>query len=101
MKSLILALVSGIVLSSFSLEKNVAAGPKTLNPLHAVHVTDVAGLLTDGALDVSQFVVNNNRIWAVCKLKGIVGGLHIDVDCLVPITVGDCDGGIRLTGNGL
>ncbi len=82
-------------MSSFSNEK-ATPNPKTINPLHAVRVTDAAGLLVDGTLDVSQFVVNNGRLWAVCKLKGTVGVIHIDHDCIIPITVGDCDGGIRL-----
>jgi hypothetical protein len=96
MKSLILALVSGMLVSSHP-SPTSGAGPKTMNPLHAVHVSDAAGLLIDGTLDVSQFVVNNGKIWAVCKLKGLVGGISIDHDCMVPVTVGDCDGGIRFT----
>ena len=61
MKSLILALTGAFILSSFSLQKNYST-PKTINPLHSVHVTDVAGLLIDGSLDVSQFITNNGRL---------------------------------------
>jgi hypothetical protein len=101
MKSLILALAGAVILSSFSLEKNYTntkdhATPETINPLHSVPVTDVAGLLIDGTLDVTQFITNNNRLWAVCKLKGKIGMLPIYLDCVVPITVTDCDGGIRV-----
>ena len=94
---MILAFLGGMfVLTSFT--KKESPSPKTINPLHAVQVTDMAGVLSDGALDVTQFVVNNGRIWAVCKLKGKIGSLPINEDCMVPITVGDCDGGIRLSG---
>ena len=95
MKSLILALTGAFILSSFSLQKNYTS-PKTINPLHSVRVTDVAGLLIDGTLDVTQFVTNNNRLWAVCKLKGKIGLLPINLDCVVPVKVTDCDGGIRI-----
>src|SRR5437763_1854138 len=94
MKSLAILFLGGLIFTSFKTEKPVTS-PTAFNPLHAVQVTDAAGLLTDGVLDVSQCVYNNGRIWAVCKLMGIVGGIHIDHDCLVPITVGDCNGGIR------
>jgi hypothetical protein len=96
MKSLILAVVSGMLISSHPAQ-TLHSSPKNMNPLHAVRVSDAAGLLMDGTLDVSEFVVNNGRIWAVCKLKGLVGGIHIDHDCIVPVTVGDCNGGIRFT----
>ena len=96
MKSFMILLLGGLIFTSFKNEKPVTS-PTSLNPLHAVQLSDAAGLLSNGVLDVSQFVCNSGRIWALCKLKGIVGGIHIDQDCLVPITVGDCDGGIRLT----
>jgi hypothetical protein len=96
MKSFMILLLGGLIFTSFKTERPVTS-PTTINPLHAVQVTDAAGLLTNGELDVNQFVCNNGRIWAVCKLRGVVGGIHVDADCLVPVTVGDCDGGIRLT----
>ena len=99
MKSLFLAFMGGMIMSSFSSEKAVPA-PKTINPLHAVHVSDAAGLLVNGTLDVSQFITNNGRLWAVCKLRGIIGGIGCELDCIVPVTVGDCDGGNRLTASG-
>jgi hypothetical protein len=95
MKSLILALTGAFILSSFSLQKDYTT-PKTINPLHSVPVTDVAGLLINGTLEVTQFVTNNNRLYAVCKLKGKIGVLPINLDCMVPIRVTDCDGGIRI-----
>ena len=95
MKSLILALTGAIILSSFTLQK-ANTTPKTINPLHAVHVSDVTGALVDGALDVSQFITNNGRLWAVCKLKGKIGVIPINLDCIVPVRVTDCDGGIRI-----
>ena len=96
MKSLILLLVSGMIMSSFSMEK-ADPTPKTINPLHAVSVSDAAGLLINGTLEVTQFVSNNGRLWAVCKLKGKIGALPIYLDCIIPIRVTDCDGGIRLS----
>ena len=96
MKSLFVLLLGGALLSSTKKERAIEH-PILINPLHAVPVYDAAGLLSEGTFDVSQFVCNNGRIWAVCKLKGICGGLHIDQDCIVPITVGDCSGGIRLS----
>ena len=93
---MMLAFLAGMfVLTSYT--KKATPSPTTINPLHSVQISDAAGLLIDGALDVSQFVVNNGKIWAVCKLKGKIGALPIYEDCMVPITVGDCDGGIRLT----
>src|ERR1700730_17370729 len=99
MKSLFLALMGGMIMSSFSSEKAVPA-PKMISPLHSVQVSDAAGLLVNGTLDVSQFITNNGRLWAICKLRGIVCGIGIDHDCVIPVTVGDCDGGIRLTSAG-
>jgi len=96
MKSLFLLLISGLLVTS-NKKEGIADHPTTINPLHSIAVYDAAGLLTNGSLDVSQFVCNNGRIWAACKLRGICGALHIDEDCLIPVTVGDCDGGIRLT----
>jgi hypothetical protein len=96
MKSVFIALIGGIIMCSYA-NKNKLISPKTINPLHAVQVSDAAGLLSEGTLDVSQFVCDNGRIWAVCKLRGICGGIHVDQDCLVPITVGDCDGSNRLS----
>jgi len=96
MKSLFLLFIGGLALSS-SKKERIAEHPTTINPLHSVAVYDAAGLLANGTLDVTQFVCNGGRIWATCKLRGICGGLQVDQDCLVPITVGDCDGGIRLT----
>jgi hypothetical protein len=57
-----------------------------------VHVTDAGGRLVNGCYDVSRFVEQNGSLWAVCKLKGICDGVEINEDCLVPITVGSCDG---------
>ncbi len=100
MKSMILAFLAGMfVLTSYT--KKAAPAPAAINPLHSVQVSDAAGLLIDGTCDVSHFVVNNGKIWAVCKLKGKIGALPIYEDCMIPITVGDCDGGIRLTGEAL
>jgi hypothetical protein len=99
MKSLILVLLSGMIMSSFSIEKSIPAS-KTINPLHAVSVSDAAGLLMDGTIDVTQFISSNGRLWAVCKLKGKIGGLPVNLDCVVPIRVTDCDGGIRLSSAG-
>lgn len=98
MKSLFLLLISGFLFTSNKKEK-IAEHPTTINPLHNVAVYDAAGLLSDGTLDVTQFVCNNGRIWAQCKLRGVCLGIHVDQDCLVPISVGDCSGGIRLTSN--
>ena len=83
-------------MSSFSSEKAVPA-PKMNNPLHAVPVSDAAGILVNGTLDVSHFTTNNGRLWAVCKLKGIIGGIGCELDCIVPVSVDDCNGSIRLT----
>jgi hypothetical protein len=95
MKSLILAFIGSMVLSA---SRATAIPAFATTSLHAVRVTDAAGLLTNGTLDVSHFTTNNGRLWAVCKLKGVIGNIDIDEDCLVPITVGDCDGGTpRLT----
>jgi hypothetical protein len=96
MKSLFLFLIGATLLSS-SKKETLVGHSTTLNPLHSVSVYDAGGLLTNGTLDVNQFTCNNGRIWAVCKLRGVCAGIHIDEDCLVPITVGDCSGGIRLT----
>jgi len=96
MKSLFLLLIGGVLLSSTKKEKAVEHAT-LLNPLHSVSVYDAGGLLSEGTLDVTQFVCNNGRIWAQCKLRGVCSGIHLDEDCLVPITVGDCSGGIRLT----
>ena len=96
MKSLFLVLISGLLFTSNKKERT-AEHPTTINPLHSVAVYDAAGLLTNGCLDVTEFVCNSGRIWAHCKLRGICGGLQVDEDCLVPVTVGDCNGGIRLT----
>jgi hypothetical protein len=62
-----------------------------LNPLHSISVTDEAGLLTNGTLDVVSFVANNGSLWAVCKVRGICGGIDIDEDCICPIVVDPCD----------
>jgi len=72
--------------------------PVTTNPLHCVHVTDAGGHLVNGCYDVIRFVEQNGCLWAECKLKGTCDGVDIDEDCLIPITVGSCDGGIRLSG---
>jgi hypothetical protein len=80
--------------------KKPAAVAVTTNPLHCVHVTDVGGHLVNGCYDVSRFVEQNGGLWAVCKLKGTCDGVDVDEDCLVPVTVGSCDGGPRLTAAG-
>jgi hypothetical protein len=98
MKRMMMAFLGSILLITSANATTTPLQPvtkTTSNPLHCVQVTDVAGLLVNCTLDVSHFLTQNGRIWAVCKLRGICGGLPIDEDCLVPITIGDCDGGIR------
>src|SRR3954469_13402060 len=100
MMSMIMGLIGMISISSQG-TKQVSPKVVTTNPLHCVHVTDVGGHLVNGCYDVSRFVEQNGSLWAVCKLKGTCDGVDIEEDCLVPITVGDCNGGLpRLTQSG-
>src|SRR5690348_11909956 len=94
MKSMVMAFLACTLLGASVNAKQVEA-KTTNNPLHSVQVSDAAGLLVNGTLDVSHFLVQNGRYWAYCKLRGIFCGIDINETCLVPITIGDCDGGIR------
>src|SRR5690349_2631685 len=98
MKSMILAILGSIIMMNATQAKTTVPVLKstvavTTNPLHSVRVNDMAGLLVNGTLDVTQFITQNGKLWAVCKLRGIFCGLPIDEDCLVPISIGDCEGG--------
>jgi hypothetical protein len=93
MKSMFIALATTLVLTTgFTKKPNSAPNSSAL---HSIHVTDALGLLVNGTLDVTQFVCEDGLLWAKCKLRGTLSGLPIDEDCLVPVTVGDCDSGIR------
>src|SRR5689334_4629799 len=100
MKSMVMGLIGSIAMATSGAKETTPA--VTTNPLHCVQVTDVSGRLVNGCYDVSRFEEHDGSLWAVCKLKGVYDGVDIDEDCLVPITVGDCDGDIppRLTGSG-
>ena len=75
-----------------SIEPVTITNPILTNPLHSISVTDADGYLTNGTLQVISFTTYNGTLWAICKLKGIVGGIEIDEDCICPITVDPCDG---------
>jgi hypothetical protein len=91
MKRMMLA-VMGSILMGVSAGANVTNEKVVTNPLHSVRVTDLSGML-DGVLEVRQFIPKYGKLWAICKLKGTLGGLPIDKDCEVPVNVGDCLGG--------
>jgi hypothetical protein len=101
MVSMLMGVIGSIAMAA-SGPKQMVPAATTTNPLHCVHVTDVGGRLVDGCYDVSSFIVQNGTLWAVCKLKGVLDGVDLDEDCLVPVTVGDCAGDvpIRLEGSG-
>jgi hypothetical protein len=94
MKSMVMAFLASTLLGASVDAKQVEA-KTTITPLHSVAVTDAAGLLLNGTLDVTQFMVQNGKYWAYCKVRGIFCGIDIEEMCVVPITIGDCDGGIR------
>jgi len=97
---MVMAFLASTLLGASVSAKQVEA-KTTINPLHSVPVTDAAGLLVNGTLDVTHFFVQNGTYWASCKVRGIFCGIDIEEICVVPITIGTCDGGIReiATGN--
>ena len=99
MKRMFMATIGSILLFTSANARFTSTGTVIINPLHSISVTDAAGLLTNGTLDVVSFVSNNGTAWAVCKLRGICGGIDIDEDCICPIEVGDCGIGPRLNLN--
>jgi hypothetical protein len=100
MKKMFMAVIGSILLftSAYAKTTLVTTPTPTLSPLHSIPVTDAAGYLTNGTLDVISFIASNGSLWAVCKLRGIVGGIEIDEDCICPIEVNPCDD-IRLDMN--
>ena len=91
MKRLFMAFIGSILLFTSANAKTTPPVVPVTNPLHSINVTDAAGLLTNGTLDVISFISSNGSTWAVCKLRGICGGIDIDEDCICPITVEPCD----------
>lgn len=97
-----MGLIGSLAIATSGAKETTPAVVVRDNPLHCVQVTDVSGRLANGCYDVSRFEEHDGSLWAVCKLKGIYDGVDIDEDCIVPITVGDCDGEVppRLSGSG-
>ena len=90
MKRIFMATFGSILLFTSANARFTSSVPVTINPLHSISVTDVAGLLTNGTLDVVNFFADNGSTWALCKVRGICGGIDIDDDCICPVEVGDC-----------
>ena len=100
MKSMVMAFLACTLLGASVNAKQVEAKTTTLNPLYSIPVTDAAGLLVNGTLEVTHFMVQNGTYYAACKVRGIFCGIPIEEICVTPITIGVCDGGIReITGN--
>ena len=85
-----MATIGSILLFTSANARFSSSTPATLSPLHSISVTDVAGLLSNGTLDVVNFFASNGSTWALCKVRGICGGVNIDEDCICPIEVGYC-----------
>jgi len=85
MKSIVLALIGIIGLTSSTTKGTTIDVAARINPLQCVHVFERTGRLINGCYEVTSFVNRNGAIWALCKLTGILDGVDFEEDIEVPI----------------
>lgn len=86
MKIKIIALAIAILASVFTLMP--AKTSAQTNPLKNISVTDTAGNLTNGVLNITSFAVKKGKVVANGTLTGTVNGQQINQAVSLPVTTG-------------
>lgn len=89
MRIKLIAVALSLALLSLFIVMPKSAAAQGGNPMKNISVTDTAGNLTNGTLDITRFAVQRGKVVAIGTLKGTVNGQQINEQVTLPVTTGE------------